>query len=385
MPVATNWGPPSIAGSINEGVDSILGGIKDYRTGQLLESLPKTADGSVDYRAAAIAMSRVNPALAAQFLKMEELRGLQDYRKEALRLQERGLDIQGDKGGTTLVEGKQVTRDARGNITSIYDPDTNTYLPLPGRPGQAPASPQVQTPQYKQPTPEHIELLKANPSLAPKFDDPKAYGPGASARILNPAGATTTTPAPAAPQAPVQAPAAPHPALKRMPGESYDVFKERTKKLAGELGNIDQAKLKEADDALNTGRSTIRDYVTMQRLNETALGSFAAGPRGWLAARTGIGGKQAGEDTRVLENMLQSIALQQLKPTFGAAPTEGERKILLQIQGSINDTPEQRRVLLQRGAEIARRHFIYNQKYANAVRAGNQHLMPAYTDNLPLD
>ncbi|MGF1948910.1 hypothetical protein ACQUFD_17780, partial [Enterococcus gallinarum] len=62
-----------------------------------------------------------------------------------------------------------------------------------------------------------------------------------------------------------------------------------------------------------------------------ALGFKGAGTVAGVGA---VFGNQASQDTVELDNLVTSNALTQLKSIFGGNPTEGERKIMLDIQGS---------------------------------------------------
>jgi hypothetical protein len=57
--------------------------------------------------------------------------------------------------------------------------------------------------------------------------------------------------------------------------------------------------------------------------------------------------------TADLENIVLGTALTQLKAIFGAAPTEGERKILIDVQGSINKPANTRKAIWQRAQQAA--------------------------------
>jgi len=369
------FGPPSIAGTIDSTVDAIGGGIRDYRTGQALENLPKTADGSVDYRAAAAAMYRTNPGLAAAFLKMDEHRSLEGYRRDSLKIQQQNADTAADKTGVHDTGDQLIWTDRRGQPLKIYDKETKQFLTPGAGSTQAP-----QTPQFKQPTQEHIDLLKANPAMAPLFDDPKAYGPGASARIL---GGGTAAPAPTA-TAPAAPQAGPAPLPPLPPGISYTEKKEARKNQLKERTSIDNAELKKADDNIQSGRVTLQTIGEMLELNKTAKHGPGALLRGHIGSLTGIGGAKAGADTVILQNKITGGALEQLRATFGGNPTEGERAILLQVQGSVGQAADVRDRIFKDAAELVRRRIKFNQKYANAQRSG-QYLDPTYTDNTPVD
>ena len=53
------------------------------------------------------------------------------------------------------------------------------------------------------------------------------------------------------------------------------------------------------------------------------------------------------------DNLVKEQALSQLKSTFGGNPTEGERKVLLDLQASSGKTPEQRADILNRAVALA--------------------------------
>jgi hypothetical protein len=53
-------------------------------------------------------------------------------------------------------------------------------------------------------------------------------------------------------------------------------------------------------------------------------------------------------NTRRIENLLGEQALGRLKTTFGAAPTEGERKILMDLQGIGAKSLEEREEIMLR-------------------------------------
>jgi len=391
MAVATNWGPPSIAGSINEGVDSILGGIKDYQTGQMLQNLPRTADGSVDYRAAAAAMYRTNPGLAAQFLKMEELKGLQDYRKQSLGIQQQHVDIAKDKTQNLVFEDKIIHIGRDGVVAGVTDANTGQRISGGGA-AQAPAA--SQPPGPRTPPQAAIDLLKQQPDKAALFEKHYGLPPGSAQQYLGGGAPAPAAPAPTTPAAPTTAPTVPAPVAapappaaaapqqpRREPGEGYSAWKAREKKFAEERGTIDNAALKKTDDAIEAGINTVKDLGRLLQLNSKSMS-------GWPAVAAPLAaqfGNEKASNTIIMDNMLKAGALAQLKDTFGAQPSNKEGQILQQIQGAVTAPAAVRQEIWTRALEAARRRVKYNQKYANAVRAGNQQLFPAYTDNLDVD
>jgi len=92
-----------------------------------------------------------------------------------------------------------------------------------------------------------------------------------------------------------------------------------------------------------------------------------AGERGWLTSQFG---SDAGNDTRELNQVVTEGALQQLKAIFGGMPTEGERKILLEIQGSAEMPQEVRDKIYQRALALAERRMKFNKDRADELRSG---------------
>jgi hypothetical protein len=63
-------------------------------------------------------------------------------------------------------------------------------------------------------------------------------------------------------------------------------------------------------------------------------------------------------------------ALTQLKSIFGAAPTEGERKILIDLQASVNKPPAVRAEILARAKMLANARLQFNEQRAAQLRGG---------------
>ena len=95
-----------------------------------------------------------------------------------------------------------------------------------------------------------------------------------------------------------------------------------------------------------------------------------ADTRASLAGNLGLD-KERSKNTAMLNNIMTSNALDALKSTFGAAPTEGERKILLDIQGSVNLPAKQREAIYTRALQAATKRLNTNQKKADAIRGGS--------------
>lgn len=150
---------------------------------------------------------------------------------------------------------------------------------------------------------------------------------------------------------------------------SFLEFKKATKeKPTGGIPSPTIAKeIFEADEGVMAGQNVISALDQAIALNQTAWD----GPVADLGTQVGaLFGDASSVDTQQLKNLVTAQALDQLKATFGAMPTEGERKILLEIQGSVNQPREVRDRIFKRAREAAERRIKFNQEKAAGLRSG---------------
>ncbi|MDR7039877.1 hypothetical protein J2X36_004655, partial [Methylobacterium sp. BE186] len=131
------------------------------------------------------------------------------------------------------------------------------------------------------------------------------------------------------------------------------------------LSASDKKAILEADDAVTTAESVIGNLQQAKRLSKQAYEGPTAGARGQV---TGYFGSKEGLATIDLDNLVTTNALGQLKAIFGAAPTEGERKILLDIQGSSSLPDAARQRIYDRGIALAERRLELNRQRAAEMR-----------------
>ncbi|WP_336165231.1 hypothetical protein [Acinetobacter ursingii] len=131
-----------------------------------------------------------------------------------------------------------------------------------------------------------------------------------------------------------------------------------------------QKELFETDDAIASSQSVISNLKEALRLSPISYDGLNADMRASVAGNLGID-KERSKNTAMLNNIMTSNALDALKSTFGAAPTEGERKILLDIQGSVNLPAKQREAIYERALQAANKRLTMNQKKAEAIRNGS--------------
>jgi hypothetical protein len=90
--------------------------------------------------------------------------------------------------------------------------------------------------------------------------------------------------------------------------------------------------------------------------------------RGYISS---LAGSEGGKATEELTNVITSNSLAELKSIFGGNPTEGERKILLDIQGSVNKAPDVREKIFARAKQMAQRRLDLARKQAEEIRGGD--------------
>jgi hypothetical protein len=133
------------------------------------------------------------------------------------------------------------------------------------------------------------------------------------------------------------------------------------------LTATDKKAILEADEAVMTAKSAIDALSKAKELSPKALGFKGAGNVASLGA---LLGNQASVDTVELDNTITSNALTQLKSIFGGNPTEGERKIMLEIQGSSSMPDNVRQRIYDRAIGMAQNRLKFNEQRASEMRGG---------------
>ncbi|AWJ88936.1 hypothetical protein Sp245p_03585 [Azospirillum baldaniorum] len=145
----------------------------------------------------------------------------------------------------------------------------------------------------------------------------------------------------------------------------------------GQLAPQDKEAIMEADKAAEAADGAIRALNDALALNRKAWGGAMA-PVAQTLGRTGVVFQEGGPATTELENIIGTQALGQLKAIFGAAPTEGERKILMDLQGSITKSADEREVIFKRSLDAAQKRLERERARAQALRSGTY-----YTEGMP--
>ncbi len=130
-----------------------------------------------------------------------------------------------------------------------------------------------------------------------------------------------------------------------------------------------QKELLESDDIIQSSGSVVRALQTAKAQNEKAYEGYFAKGRAQLVSN--LGGSEAADATIDIDNLMTGQGLDQMKAIFGAAPTEGERKILMDMQASVDKTPKQREAIMDRAIAAAQRRATFAKSKAQAIRDGS--------------
>lgn len=136
----------------------------------------------------------------------------------------------------------------------------------------------------------------------------------------------------------------------------------------------------EADDKANalSGQVTeLTDLITPdetgQSVNDRAYSGAGAGTAQFGARNDPTGllfDKKRGEATTRLENTISAEAIAGMKALFGTNPTEGERAALLDLQGSKDKSPTERRQIIERTIKVAKIRLQQAKLRAEQLRQG---------------
>ncbi len=134
--------------------------------------------------------------------------------------------------------------------------------------------------------------------------------------------------------------------------QSYVLTGKMPREDAQPLTATDKKAIIEADEGVLAARTAVDNLTKAKNLSRQAFAGPMASGRGYAASFLG-GSSDLGKGgiaTTDLNNLVTTNALTQLKAIFGGNPTEGERAILLDIQGSANQPDEVRQKIYDRAA-----------------------------------
>lgn len=148
------------------------------------------------------------------------------------------------------------------------------------------------------------------------------------------------------------------------------------------LTAVDKKAILEADEMVAVNEGAIDALKQAKSVSKDANSGWFSGTRATLGANLPdylvpdvVSSPDSSAATQDFDNAIVGQALTQLKAIFGGAPTEGERKILLDLQGSSNLQPEVREKIIDRAIAAAERRLEFNRQRAEELR-GNTYYKP---------
>jgi hypothetical protein len=155
--------------------------------------------------------------------------------------------------------------------------------------------------------------------------------------------------------------------------------------LTGKMPREDQAPLTatdkkailDADDSVLTNKTVIGALDEAMKLSPQAHTGWFTDKRAMLGNNLpdwmvpdSVASPESAAATSNYNNLVLGQALSQLKTTFGAAPTEGERKILIELQASADKPDAVRQDILKRARVLAEKRLQFNEQRAGELRGG---------------
>jgi hypothetical protein len=143
------------------------------------------------------------------------------------------------------------------------------------------------------------------------------------------------------------------------------------------LTATDKKAILEADENVGVNRAGIQAIDQAKALSPKANSGWGANIRAQIGANLPdmmvpdwISSPESSTATIDFDNAVVGQALGQLKATFGGNPTEGERKILLDLQGASGKPAAVRNEILQRARVAAENRLRLNEQRSQELRGG---------------
>lgn len=144
-----------------------------------------------------------------------------------------------------------------------------------------------------------------------------------------------------------------------------------------DLSKDERDRIYKARDTISSSIETISGLQAARKLSDVAFEGPLANARATAIAALPDRFESAGaKETLEFDMVLQSQILPQLKTIFGGNPTEGERKILLDLQGSSKLPRSVRNRLIDDAIEKAQKRIQYNQEEVEGILGGTYFKTP---------
>lgn len=252
---------------------------------------------------------------------------------------------------------------ANGGINTYY----NTGIAPPGVTIPAPAAP-AGLPPDGSPSPATVA-----PAERAAYDAVAAKLAAGQTGSAAPGGQFTPSATPAA------APAATGTAAPLVPGLSPKANEQAIlaeRKAASALENRrpsanTEKMIGEADLAVQAIPEGVKNIQQALKINDAAMGFTGAASVAKAGTLLPQGVRPKAVDATInLDNLIQTAVLPSMKSVFGANPTEGERKIQLEVAGSSAQPPAVRAEIFKRAIQALEGRLEFNKRRAESLRAG---------------
>jgi hypothetical protein len=144
----------------------------------------------------------------------------------------------------------------------------------------------------------------------------------------------------------------------------------RFERTGTEMGASETRLLSETEDNLFAKKESKMLLTEALRLNPYTYDSSIADTLARFTAEGFAPESEKVVNTRDLENILTQQLLSSLRSTFGAAPTEGERKVLEELQGIESKSKKERERILARAMSMADARIKKDEDRIGAIRSG---------------
>jgi hypothetical protein len=139
-----------------------------------------------------------------------------------------------------------------------------------------------------------------------------------------------------------------------------------------------QKEVFETDENILATETGIDLLNQARQLSDKSFEGLGAGQRAQAATLLPDAIEPAGaKETLEFDLLLKQQVLPQLRSIFGAAPTEGERAILLELQGSSSLPIKTRNSVLNRALQAAERRLQFNRQKSSQLREGTYFNVPS--------
>ena len=148
--------------------------------------------------------------------------------------------------------------------------------------------------------------------------------------------------------------------------QKFDYTKQQGTKLSAA-----EVKMKsDTEELLGNANQALKDIQQAYKLNPNTFDSSLMDKGTRLLLENTSSNDPKVVATRTMENLLSKEAVGKLRASFGANPTEGERAILLQLEGINSKSREERAAIMRNTYEALKASISRQNKRLNEINAG---------------